>query len=183
MAWLGEQDRVIFLGQGVGNAGTSMSDTFAGVPAAKRIELPVAEEMQVGMSVGMSLNGWVPVCVIPRWNFALRATDQIVNHLDRLRDYSGGGYRPKVIIRIAAPSSSPFDPGPQHDGDFTEAFRLMLRTTQVVTLGDIDAIVPAYRRAFESLDSTILVEFTDQYRNARARCPTTSSSIPRPASP
>jgi pyruvate/2-oxoglutarate/acetoin dehydrogenase E1 component len=182
MTWLGEQKRVVFVGQGVGNPGTSMSDTLAGVADVKfsggiawetglKIEFPVAEEMQVGMCVGMSLAGWVPVCIIPRWNFALRAADQIVNHLDRLPIYSAGGYRPKVIVRVAAPSVSPFDPGPQHDADFTEAFRLMLRTVRVVTLDSIDAIVPAYQAAFDSPDSTILVEFTHAYRDARGQWP------------
>jgi pyruvate/2-oxoglutarate/acetoin dehydrogenase E1 component len=164
MTWLGEQERVVFLGQGVGCPGTGLSKSFEGVPAEKRIELPVAEEMQVGMCVGMSLAGWIPVCVIPRWNFALRAADQIVNHMDRLPIYSGGGYRPKIIIRTAVPSRDPFDPGAQHDADFTEAFRLMLRMTEVVTLESVDAIVPAYRRAFDSAGSTIIVEKTELYR-------------------
>lgn len=168
MTWLGHQPRVLFFGQGVGNAGTSMSSTFDDVAAEKRIEMPVAEEMQVGMCVGMSLQGYVPVCVIPRWNFALRAADQIVNHLDRLPIYSAGGYVPKVIIRVAAPSVHPFNPQAQHDADLTEAFRLMLRTTKIETLDDIDDIVPAYRRAFDSPGSTILVERTEHYRNARA---------------
>ena len=174
MTWLGQQPRVVFLGQGVAaHGGTSMSSTFAGVPDDKRVEMPVAEEMQVGMCVGMSLDGWVPVCVIPRWNFALRAADQIINHLDRLPFYSGGipgtgpGYWPKVIIRVATPSSSPFNPGPQHDADFTEAFRLMLKAVKVVELKDAGDIIPAYQRAFAFGGSTILVEFTDRYRNKR----------------
>lgn len=168
MTWLGEQERVVFLGQGVAGPGTQLSASFAGVPAEKRIELPVAEEMQVGMCVGMSLDGWIPVCIIPRWNFALRAADQIINHMDRLPIYSGGGYKPKVIIRTAVPSSSPFDPGAQHDADFTAAFRLMLRTTDVVTLDSVGAIVPAYRRAFDSAGSSILVEIAGLYRRGRA---------------
>ncbi len=167
MTWLGLQERVVFLGQGVGCAGTGLSKSFEGVPASKRVELPVAEEMQGGMCVGMSLVGWIPVCVIPRWNFALRAADAIVTHMDRLPIYSGGGYRPRVIVRTAIPSSDPFDPGAQHDGDFTAAFRLMLRTTEVVTLESVDAIVPAYRRAFDSAGSSIIVEKTELYR-ARA---------------
>lgn len=167
MSLLGEHENTIFLGQGVGNAGTTMSASFEGVPASKRVEMPVAEEMQVGMSVGMSLAGWIPICTIPRWNFALRAADQIINHLDRLPIYSAGGYVPRVIIRVAAPSFYPFDPGAQHSDDFTEAFRLMLRTTKIVTLDAVDAIVPSYQRALESGGSTILVEFTDRYRNAR----------------
>ncbi len=169
MTWLGQYSHVIFLGQGIGNAGTSMSTTFADVPAKRRLEMPVAEEMQVGMCIGMSLRGFIPVCVIPRWNFALRAADQIVNHLDRIPLYSG--YKPKVIIRVAVPSVSPFNPQAQHDADFTDAFRLMLRTVAIETLRDSDAIMPIYQRAFDSQGSTIIVEYSDYYRNARAKWP------------
>ena len=169
MEWLGAQERVVFLGQGVGNPGTGLSASLEGVPAAKRVELPVAEEMQVGMCVGMSLRGHVPVCVIPRWNFALRAADQIVNHLDRLPLYSGGAYQPKVIIRVAVPSTSPFNPGTQHDADFTQAFRLMLRTVRVETLDRAEDAVPMYQWAFGSPLSTIIVEYSDHYRNARGK--------------
>ena len=169
MQWLGEQERVVFLGQGVGNPGTGLSKSLDGVPLSKRIEMPVAEELQTGLCVGASLNGLIPVCIFPRWNFMLRAADAIINHMDRLPLYSAGGYRPKVIIRTAVPSTSPFNPGPQHDADFTDAFRLMLRTTEMVELRDAANIVPAYRRAFDASKPTILVEYTDSYRNARAR--------------
>jgi pyruvate/2-oxoglutarate/acetoin dehydrogenase E1 component len=168
MEWLGQQDRILFFGQGVACPGTGLSKSFEGVPLEKRIEMPVAEELQCGLCIGASLNGFVPVCIFPRWNFVLRAADQLVNHLDRLPLYSNGGYRPKVIVRTAVPSINPFNPGSQHDGDFTEAFRLMLRTVPTVTLDDPADIVPAYQRAFHSTGSMILVEYTDRYRNARA---------------
>lgn len=166
MRLLADDPRTIFLGQGVGCEGTSMASTFKDIPAEKRLEMPVAEEMQTGMSIGMSLRGFIPISIIPRWNFMLRAADQIVNHLDRLSLYSD--YRPKVIIRTAVPSSTPFDPGPQHDDNFTGAFRAMLRTTDVVCLSDESDIVPAYQEALRSPRSTILVEYTHLYREARA---------------
>ena len=48
----------IFLGQGVREKGTFMSTTMMEVPLEKRIELPVAEEMQMGMSIGFALAGF-----------------------------------------------------------------------------------------------------------------------------
>lgn len=162
-------ENAVFLGQGVAVNGTTMSATFADVPTDMLLEMPVAEELQMGMSIGMALQGLLPVCVFPRWNFVLRAADQLVNHLDRLPLYSDGGYRPKVIIRTAVPSKHPFNPGPQHDDDFTAAFRAMLRTIDVICLHDAAEIVPAYKRATDGDRSTILVEYTDHYRNARAR--------------
>ena len=168
MNWLGEQDNVIFIGQGVGNPGTGLSKSLEQVPIEKRIEFPVAEEMQVGMCVGVSLKGVVPICIIPRWNFALRAADQMINHMDRLPIYSNGGYQPRVIIRVAVPSVNPFNPGPQHDADFSEAFASMFRTTLVYMLHYTNTIVDCYKTAFNSGGSAVMVEYTDQYRNARA---------------
>jgi hypothetical protein len=92
----------------------------------------------------------------------LLAANQIVNHLDRIPIY-GNGYNPKVIIRVAVPSTSPFDPGPQHDDDFTVAFRAMLRSVAVYRLDHPGEIVPAYQRAAQADHSTILVEQTALY--------------------
>lgn len=170
MTWFGQQPGAVVLGQGVAvSTGTTMTPTFANVSRETLLEMPVAEELQTGMAVGMALAGMLPLSVIPRWNFMLRAADQLVNHLDRLPLYSDGGYRPRVLIRTAVPSADPFNPGPQHDDDFTAAFRAMLRTVDVVCLHEATEIVPAYKRAVDSDRSTILVEWTHYYRNARAQ--------------
>lgn len=170
MALIATHPKAVFMGQGVGVPGTTMSDTFRDVPAAKRLEMPVAEDLQMGMAIGMALEGWLPICIFPRWNFLLLAANQLVNHLDRLPLYSGfGGYRPKVIIRTAVPSVRPFNPGPQHDADFTIAFQRMLRTVRIEPLARPAAIVPAYAAAMKAEHSTLLVEYTDQYKDERGK--------------
>jgi pyruvate/2-oxoglutarate/acetoin dehydrogenase E1 component len=160
---LAEDRNSIFVGQGVGCAGTTMTDTLKGVPKDKLLEFPVAEDMQVGFCIGLALEGKLPICIFPRWNFMICATNQIVNHLDRLSTYSKGQYNPKVLIRVAVPIVSPFYPGPQHDDDFTEAFKSMLRTVRVVTLQTADAIEREYQIAANDTRSTILVEYTKLY--------------------
>ena len=168
MNMLADDPRTLFIGQGVGECGgTTMSGTFRDVPKEKRIEFPVAEDLQAGFCTGLSLTGLIPICVYPRWNFMLCAANQIVNHLDRIGLYSD--YRPKVIIRVASPSRAPFYPGPQHDDDFHTAFRLMLRTTDMVALLDADKIVGHYQRALHSPRSTIIVEYSDFYRSEIAK--------------
>jgi pyruvate/2-oxoglutarate/acetoin dehydrogenase E1 component len=168
MSLLAYRHDTVFMGQGVGVPGTTMSATLKDVPQSKRLEMPVAENMQMGMAIGMALEGYLPVCIFPRWNFLLLAADQLVNHLDRLPLYSDGGYKPKVIIRTAVPSTKPFNPGPQHDDDFTFAFSKMLRTVHVEELKHPAAILPAYAAAMQSDRSTLLVEYTEQYKDARA---------------
>ncbi len=162
MTWLGQQPDTLFLGQSVAYPGTVIFNTLEDVPMEKRIELPVAENMQLGMCTGLALNGFVPVSSFPRWPFLLDATPQLVNHLDKLPIYSRGGYRPKVIIRVGVPTPKPLHPGAQHLGNYSDPFRQMLKTVRVVELERAEDIFPEYRDAYERTDgrSTILVEFT-----------------------
>ena len=163
MKALAEHPKTIFIGQGVASAGTTMTDTLTDyVPRDKMIEFPVAEDMQMGFCIGLALEGWLPIAIYPRWNFLLLAANQLVNHLDAL---PAMGYRPKVIIRTAVPSTDPFYPGPQHDGNFTQAFKQMLRTVNVVELDSTDKIKPAYHQALVGGLATLLVEHTAMYGN------------------
>ena len=83
-----------------------MSNTLKNVSRDKLLELPVTEEMQMGMSTGLALGGHVPVSIYPRWNFLLCAVSQVVSHLDKLSAMSDGGFQPKVIIRTGIGSEA-----------------------------------------------------------------------------
>jgi pyruvate/2-oxoglutarate/acetoin dehydrogenase E1 component len=165
MTWLGEKEKTIFLGQAVAYPGTSQTGTLSGVPRDKLVELPVAEDMQMGMSIGLAVAGYVPISIYPRWSFLLCATNQLVNHLDKLPIYSHGGYRPKVIVRVGVPTSKPLDPQAQHLGNFTDPFRQMLKTIEVIELTGAHQIFDAYRKAYEREDgrSTLIVEHTGRF--------------------
>ncbi len=165
MEYLARDPRVMFLGQAVACPGTAMSNTLKNVSRDKLLELPVAEELQMGMSTGLALAGHVPVSIFPRWNFLLLAANQVVNHLDKFPLMSNNGYRPKVIIRTGIGSVRPLHPQHQHIGDFTEAFRLMCRNIEVIRLDEPQNIFPAYQKALEREDgkSTIVVEYGDYY--------------------
>ena len=165
MEWLARDPRTVFIGQAVEVPGTAMSNTVKDIPIARRIELPVAEELQMGMSIGLALQGQVPVSIYPRWNFLLLAANQLVNHLDKIGVMSNGGYQPRVIIRTSIGSQRPLHPQFQHIGDFTDALRLMCTTVEVVRLDEPRQIFPAYQRALLRDDgrSTLLVEWGDYY--------------------
>lgn len=165
MEMLAGDKRTYFIGQAVACPGTAMTNTVKNVPRDKLLELPVAEEMQMGMSIGLALAGHVPVSFFPRWNFLLLAVNQLVNHLDKMSAISNGGYQPKVIIRTGIGSVRPMHPQFQHIGDYTEAFRLMCPNIEVIRLEEPEDIFPAYKKALEREDgkSTILVEYGDYY--------------------
>jgi len=165
MKLLAANDRVVFLGQSVAVPGTAMRTTLEHVSSDQLIELPVEEDFQMGMATGMALAGYIPVSVFPRWNFLLLATNQIVNHLDKLGELSRLDPAPKVIIRTGIGSQHPLNPGPQHTGDFTDAFRLMCPNLNIVRLDNATSILPEYKLALGRQDgvSTILIEWGDKY--------------------
>lgn len=165
MDWLAQKPDTMYLGQAVEFAGTGMTNTLCDVPRTKLLEMPVAEEFQMGLSIGLAVNGTVPISIFPRWNFLLLATNQLVNHLDKISIYSHGEFSPKVIIRTAIGSERPLNPQIQHTGDFTDAFRLMLKNVDVIRLEEPSDIFDAYKFAYERQDnkSTILVEYGDYY--------------------
>ena len=165
MEWLSKKNDSIFLGQAVEYPGTGMTNTLSDIQKSKLLEMPVSEEMQLGVSIGLAVNGSIPISIYPRWNFLLLATNQLVNHLDKLSEYSNGEYKPKVIIRTSIGSERPIDPQIQHTGDFSEAFKLMLDTVEVIVLNEPEEIFPAYQKAYLRNDgrSTLLVEYGDYY--------------------
>jgi pyruvate/2-oxoglutarate/acetoin dehydrogenase E1 component len=165
MEFLALDPRTVFIGQAVAVPGTAMSNTLKDVGAGRLIELPVAEEMQMGMTTGMALAGLVPVSIFPRWNFLLCGLSQLINHLDKLQAMSPGGYQAKAIVRTGIGSERPLHPQHQHVGDYTDALRAMCTTIEVIRLDEPEDIFPAYERALLREDgrSTLLVEHGDYY--------------------
>lgn len=165
MEFLAQDPRTLFLGQAVEVPGTAMSNTLKDVPRGKLLEVPVDEEMQMGMANGLAIAGHIPVSIFPRWNFLILAANQIVNHLDKFPLMSNGGYRPKVIIRTGIGSVRPLHPQHQHIGDFSEAFGSMCGNIEVIRLDEPEDIFPSYEKALIRTDgkSTLLVEWGDFY--------------------
>lgn len=165
MLFLAADERTLFLGQSVCFPGTAMFTTLTSVPQKKKIELPVAEEMQMGITTGLAIAGFIPVSIFPRWNFLILGLNQLVNHLDKVEIMSKGDFPRKAIIRTGIGSENPLHPQCQHIGDFSHSIQTMCSTIQVIRLMEPEAIVPAYELALNRQDgrSTILVEYGDYY--------------------
>jgi len=113
----------------------------------------------------MAIAGLVPISIFPRWNFLLLATNQLVNHLDKLKEMTQIDIPPKVIIRTGIGSVNPLHPGPQHTGDFTDAFKMMCKSIEVVRLDRAEDIFDTYNHAYHRTDgvSSLIVEWSDKY--------------------
>ena len=101
----------------------------------------------------------------PSKYFLLLGANQLVNHLDKYSIYTHGEYCPKAIIRTGIGSIRPLNPQIQHTSDFTDGFKSMLMTVDVIKLNEPEDIFPAYQKAYNRTDgkSTVLVEWGDYY--------------------
>lgn len=151
------------IGQNVEVGGTSMYHTYKEYFEGRRIELPVFEDIQTGISTGMSLEGIKVLSIYPRMDFLLLAMNQIVNHLDKARIMSDNQFRPRVIIRTCVGSVKPMMPGEQHCQNYVEALKSMCKDIEIIDLLKAEDIVPAYNRAINEDKSFIIVEHSDLY--------------------
>tara|TARA_A100001011_G_scaffold398919_1_gene505188 strand:- start:5851 stop:6378 length:528 start_codon:yes stop_codon:yes gene_type:complete len=164
MNFLGKKNKSIFIGQAVVEPGTFMSNTLNQVPKNKKIEMPVAEEMQLGMSLGLAMDGNIPISIIPRWNFILNGMNQLVNHIDKYF-LMGNNKLNNIIIRTGVGADKPLNPQHQHIGDFSDSIQKMCKNINLVKLKKSYQIFPAYKKAFTRKDKkvTILVEYGNLY--------------------
>ncbi len=163
MELLGQHPKTIFIGQAVAYKGTALTHQVKNFPEEKLLELPVAEEFQAGVALGLALEGYIPVSMYPRMNFIILAMNQIVNHLDKWEAMSVGESKPKVIMKAVVGSQYPLDPGHQHKANYTESFRSACTNIDIVELLYPEQIVPAYEKALQSERSTLIIEHGDLY--------------------
>jgi len=163
MEWLSEKDDTIFMGQSVLYSGNAIYNTLKTLPEEKRIELPVFEEIQMGMSTGMALEGLVPISCFPRFDFLLRCMDALVNHLDKMQNMTEETFKPKVIMRTSIGSSTPLNGGVQHTQDYTKMMKDILNEVNVVLLNEPEEIFPTFENAYERDGSSLIIEWGDYY--------------------
>ena len=128
------------------------------------MEVPVAEEMQAGMALGLALEGYLPVSLYPRMDFIILAMNQIVNHLDKWEAMSQGESKPKVIMKAIVGSNSPLDPGHQHQSNHVSEFKSICKNIDVVELLYPHTILEEYQKAYSSNRSTLIIEHGDLYK-------------------
>ena len=161
MTWLGKQKDAIFLGQTVGYSGSPMFASLENVPKTKKKEMPVAEDMQMGMSIGLALEGYIPISIFPRIDFLICAINQLINHLDKVETMSHGEFKTGIIIRSQIGNTKPLDPGPQHCGDYTKMLQNGLKNVNVFKIDDAENVMTYYKTAYKWAKkgiSTILIE-------------------------
>jgi pyruvate dehydrogenase E1 component beta subunit len=131
--------------------------TLSDVPSTQKIEMPIAENLMVGLAIGMSLEGYLPVVYFERHDFMLVAMDAIVNHLDKIHRISHGEFKPKVILKTVVDDGGLFYSGPTHSQDFTEAFKKIVNF-EVLDAHSAQELVNMYEFAMSTQNPVMIVE-------------------------
>jgi pyruvate/2-oxoglutarate/acetoin dehydrogenase E1 component len=125
------------------------------------IEMPVAENLLMGVGIGMALTGLRPIVCVERMDFLWACADAIVNHLDKAKKL---GWPPlNMIIRTCVGSSSPLDPGCQHQGNYYDIFKILLKEVDVRKARTLRELKEAYAGILEHEGPVMVVEYRDAY--------------------
>jgi pyruvate/2-oxoglutarate/acetoin dehydrogenase E1 component len=161
MTDLANLDDTIFIGQQIVYAGNPMSTTLGNVPKEKMIEVPVMEETQMGMSLGLAITGKRVITFYPRWDFIVSAANQLINHVDKFELMTGK--KLNLIIRLGKGSDKPLDPGHQHKGSYFEEFKSICKNIEFHDLKSWKDIELAYQYALKEGGIHLLVEYPELY--------------------
>ena len=153
----------VFIGQSVKYPGNILFNTLKNVPNNKKIEVPVFEETQMGISIGLSLQGYLPITCYPRFDFLILAFNQLINHLDKIPLLTKNKFQPKIIIRVIVGANKPLNAGLQHTQDYSSFLKNSLHTVNLYKLNSASDIKKYYNQALKSKFSSILVEYTEKY--------------------
>jgi len=161
MTQLAKLDDTIFIGQQIVYAGNPMSTTLGEVPKEKMIEVPVMEETQMGMTLGLAITGKKVISFYPRWDFIVSAANQLINHVDKFEVMTGK--KLNIIIRLGKGSDKPLDPGHQHKGNYIEEFKSLCKNIEFHDLKTPNDIELAYKYVTKEGGVHVLVEYPELY--------------------
>ena len=161
MNYLAKKPNTIFLGQSVRYSGNAIYNTLIGVPNKKKLEMPVFEDAQMGMSIGLAMEGYIPITCYPRFDFLILALNQLINHADKIDHLTNGDFKSRIIVRTLIGATKPLDAGPQHTQDYTVGLKKMLRFTKIIRLTKNSNIYSLYKNALTDKKNKVFLFIED----------------------
>ena len=162
MLELSQNDKVRFIGYNTAKGHQMYSTLSHPCSLSRCIETPVAENLMMGLGMGLALEGYIPIVCFERCDFILPAIDALVNHMDKLPFISGNQFQFKMIVRIIVGTDKPIDPGCQHTGSYIEALDSMLKYTPILPIMEKRDIKRAYN--LDTLTrARVVVEYKSLY--------------------
>ncbi len=173
-----QNDKIIVLGEDVGKEGgvfrvtTGLQKKFG---VERSVDTPLSEGGIIGSAIGLSINGFFPVCEIQFDGFIWPGFDHIINHVCRFRTRTRGRLTTPMVIRV------PFGGGIhalEHHSESMEAVFSHIPGINVVIPSDPFSAKGLLLGALESKDPTIFLEPKKIYRAIKQEVPEEYYTIP-----
>lgn len=158
IALMGEREDLVLVGEDIADPYGGAFKVTRGCSTSfpKRVfSTPISEAAIVGVSNGLALAGYRPVCEIMFADFALLAADQIINHAAKVSFMYGGQVSCPTVVRLVSGGGRGY--GPTHSQS-TEAFFCGVSGLRVVALSHRHDPEALLRAVLESAAPTVLVE-------------------------
>jgi len=170
-------DRVIVMGEDVGEGGVfrateGLRQEFG---EARCMDTPLAESAIVGVAIGASLNGIIPIAEMQFADFSHPAFDQIVSEAARLHYRSNGAWNCPITVRM--PYGAGIHGGPYHSQS-VEAFYAHVPGLKVVCVATPYDAKGLLKSAIRDPNPVIFLEHKKAYRMARQEVPDGDYTIP-----
>lgn len=156
MYYISQIKNTVFLGQSVKYPGSSIFASLEKVSKNKRLEMPVFEDTQMGLTFGMSLNGYFPISCFPRYDFLILAFNQMINHMDKVEYLTNKKFNSKIFIRTMIGSRKPLHAGPQHTQDLTSGLKKILKYIKIREIKKNSNILKIYKDAIKDKSKIFL---------------------------
>lgn len=175
---LGQDPNVVVFGEDVGvNGGVFRATVGLQQKFGKErvFDCPLAENMIIGISVGMAAFGLKPVAEIQFMGFIYAGLDQIISHASRLRNRTQGRLTCPLVIR------TPFGAGihaPEHHSESTEAILAHIPGLRVVIPSSPLRAYGLLLAAIRDPDPVVFLEPTRMYRLFKQAVPNNGEALP-----
>jgi 2-oxoisovalerate dehydrogenase E1 component beta subunit len=175
---MARDERVVVLGEDVGRKGGVFGVTDGLLDAfgeARVLDTPLAESAIIGMSIGMAVDGLIPVPEIQFADFIHPAFDQIVSEAARLRFRSNNDFGCPITIRV------PFGGGVHgalYHSQSIEAFYAHVPGLKIVVPSTPVDAKGLLRAAIRDPDPVMYLEHKKMYRLVREDVPDGEWTVP-----
>jgi 2-oxoisovalerate dehydrogenase E1 component beta subunit len=173
-----DDDRVLVLGEDVGARGgvfrvtAGFLDEFG---EERVVDTPLAESGIVGVAIGMSLHGLIPVAEIQFADFIHPAFDQLVSEAARIRYRSNGDFGVPLVVR--APYGGGVH-GALYHSQSIEAFYGHVPGLKVVLPATPYDVKGMLRAAIRDPDPVLFLEHKKTYRLIKGDVPDEDYTVP-----
>lgn len=168
---LREKENVLILGEDVGRNGgvfratDGLQEEFG---EDRVVDTPLSESGIIGVSIGMAINGFLPVAEIQFLGFIYPAYEQIMTHATRIRMRTMGQYSVPMVIR------APYGAGvraPEIHSDSVETLFTHMPGIKVVCPSNPYDAKGLLIASIEDPDPVLFMEALHLYRSSRDEVP------------